>query len=654
MMVQGSEPVRRRRFRRPLTLSLAAVAAGLLGTGLLANAGGADAQTGQTSAAHIRSIDSREAGKTRVSLSMTGKLGASPTYAIGNDEPKALNLVPDTRDRDVMVVLDSSRKAGNRLLQQFKDQAMLLAPGENGVTRLGVVSTGGDAVIPLELTDDASKVAVDLKPVAMAPIEGTHVYDGVVLAAKRLTAEGANNDIVLFHASSNSGEGADIALVRRALRETHTRLHVVDLIPESSDGVALAQLVRELGGSYIPTTEAKLEAATAQVTAKIANQFSAEVPTPKDPTRTNLTLNLNGSTQLIVSFQPGGLVESVTDLAPLAIENDGWTSAFDSPIVMWSIAALAILAAGGLAWAALTIAIKDNDSVRARLEAYTVGASQARQPQDDDSVLGTSELLKRAVAKSGEFAERRGFAEKIDLLLEQADVKLHAGEVAFLMVATPVLTGAFGFMVSGSLLIALVFAGIGAMLPKSVLSFKATRRMRAFDQQLPDALQLLAGTLRAGFSISQAVTAVAEDIDDPIGQELRRCVAEMQLGRQLEDALDAAADRLNSKDFRWTVLAIRIQREVGGNLSELLVTVADTMVQRQRLLRDVRGMTAEGRMSAGVLGALPLGMIGFLAMSNPGYLKPLTYGTGMYVAIASAVLMVAGFFWMNKIIKIEV
>ena len=137
-------------------------------------------------------------------------------------------------------------------------------------------------------------------------------------------------------------------------------------------------------------------------------------------------------------------------------------------------------------------------------------------------------------------------------------------------------------------------------------------------------------------------------------RQLVEPVEKIQNEKDDTEQLDAAADRLNSKDFRWTVLAIRIQREVGGNLSELLVTVADTMVQRQRLLRDVRGMTAEGRMSAGVLGALPLGMIGFLAMSNPGYLKPLTYGTGMYVAIASAVLMVAGFFWMNKIIKIEV
>jgi tight adherence protein B len=219
---------------------------------------------------------------------------------------------------------------------------------------------------------------------------------------------------------------------------------------------------------------------------------------------------------------------------------------------------------------------------------------------------------------------------------------------------TPLLFGLFSYALTGSMALSLILAMFGAVLPVTVLRFQAGRRMRAFEAQLPDALQLLAGTLRAGFSITQAVTSVADDLEEPIGKELRRSVAEMQLGRSLEDSLDGVAERLDSTDFRWAVLAIRIQREVGGNLAELLATVAETMIQRQRLLRDVRAMTAEGRMSAMVLGALPLGMIGFLAVSNPGYLRPLTYGVGLIIALASAVMMLGGFIWMNKIIKIEV
>ena len=103
----------------------------------------------------------------------------------------------------------------------------------------------------------------------------------------------------------------------------------------------------------------------------------------------------------------------------------------------------------------------------------------------------------------------------------------------------------------------------------------------------------------------QGVEAVSQEVEDPMGSELRRVVTESRLGRPLEESLDGVAERMDSPDFAWAVMAIRIQREVGGNLSELLLTVADTMTQRERLRRDVAALTAEGRMSAIVLGLLP-------------------------------------------------
>ena len=121
-------------------------------------------------------------------------------------------------------------------------------------------------------------------------------------------------------------------------------------------------------------------------------------------------------------------------------------------------------------------------------------------------------------------------------------------------------------------------------------------------------LQLLAGSLRAGYSLLQGVDAVAQEVDDPMGQELRRVLAEARLGRPLEDALDDAAERMSSADFAWAVMAVGIQREVGGNLAELLDTVAETMIQRERLRREVRSLTAEGRVSAFILGLLPVGL----------------------------------------------
>ena len=131
----------------------------------------------------------------------------------------------------------------------------------------------------------------------------------------------------------------------------------------------------------------------------------------------------------------------------------------------------------------------------------------------------------------------------------------------------------------------------------------------SFTKQLPDTLNLLRGTLRAGFSLMQGIEAIASEVGDPMGVELRRVLAEARLGRPLDGALSDMATRLRSPDFEWAVMAIGIQREVGGNLAELLENVAETMRARERLRRDVKALTAEGRMSAIVIGIMPPGSV---------------------------------------------
>src|SRR5690606_21259537 len=193
----------------------------------------------------------------------------------------------------------------------------------------------------------------------------------------------------------------------------------------------------------------------------------------------------------------------------------------------------------------------------------------------------------------------------------------------------------------------LIVAGIGALLPPAILSFLAGRRQKAFNGMLPDTLQLLASTLRAGYSLMQGVEAVSQESAEPMGRELRRVVTEARLGRPLEDSMQAVADRMDSPDFAWAVMAIRIQREVGGNLAELLVTVADTMTERERLRRDVDALTAEGRVSAIVLGLLPFGLGIFIAGANPGYMDPLFEETmGRIMLFGALILMGVGFVWM--------
>ncbi len=140
-----------------------------------------------------------------------------------------------------------------------------------------------------------------------------------------------------------------------------------------------------------------------------------------------------------------------------------------------------------------------------------------------------------------------------------------------------------------------------------------------------------------------------------MARELRRVLAEARLGRPLEDALADVAVRMESKDFDWSVMAIRIQREVGGNLAELLQTVAETMVERSRLRGEVKALTAEGRISGIIMGLLPVGLGLFMFTASPDYIDDLFSSvTGWAMVVGSVVMAIAGFGWIQKIIKIEV
>jgi tight adherence protein B len=181
------------------------------------------------------------------------------------------------------------------------------------------------------------------------------------------------------------------------------------------------------------------------------------------------------------------------------------------------------------------------------------------------------------------------------------------------------------------------------------------RRLKAFEAQLPDTLNLLAGSLRAGYSFLQCVEAVAEETVDPMARELRRVLAEARLGRPVEDALSDAAARMQSQDFEWAVMAVSIQREVGGNLAELLSTVSDTMTQRARMHGEVKALTAEGRISAIIMGLLPVGLGLFMFTAAPDYIGALFSSmVGWGMVVMSTVMALVGVAWIQKIVKVEV
>jgi tight adherence protein B len=254
--------------------------------------------------------------------------------------------------------------------------------------------------------------------------------------------------------------------------------------------------------------------------------------------------------------------------------------------------------------------------------------------------------VEKALVKRGRLASGAAALERAGLSIPLPDFVLVVGVAALV-------GGGLGVALGGSLLglLLLVVVPVGA---KLLLGFKAGRRQAAFADQLDDSLQLMAGSLRAGHSLLRAVDSVSQEADAPTSEEFSRIVNETRVGRDLNDSLDEVAERMGSDDFTWVAQAIAIHREVGGNLAEVLDAVGHTIRERNQIRRQVQALSAEGKLSAIVLMALPFGVTGFISLTNPGYIGKFTESfTGYAMLGAAGLMLLVGGLWLKSTVKIK-
>ena len=192
------------------------------------------------------------------------------------------------------------------------------------------------------------------------------------------------------------------------------------------------------------------------------------------------------------------------------------------------------------------------------------------------------------------------------------------------------------------------------MIPRLLVNRSRRKRREAFAAQLDGTLQLLAGSLRAGYGLLQAVNNIAAEAAAPTGQEFGRIVVETRLGRDLVESLTVLAQRMDSPDFRWVTQAIEIQRSVGGDLSQILDTVGQTIRERNQIRRQISALSAEGRISSYILIAIPFFLAVFILVMAPEFIAPLWTTTSGLVAIAvGAVLMLVGIAWIRRLVRLR-
>lgn len=256
----------------------------------------------------------------------------------------------------------------------------------------------------------------------------------------------------------------------------------------------------------------------------------------------------------------------------------------------------------------------------------------------------TTDTVNKILAKRG---------SKFTTLVEMSGIKTKTSDLVVLVLAAALAAGAAGTALAspwaGLLLAALMLGGFWIALGQLV-----ARRKKQFAGQLDATLQMMASSLRAGYSLLQAVQAMGVEADSPTKEEFARVINETRVGRPLNDSLTEVATRMDSEDFNWVAQAIAINREVGGNLADVLDGVSRTIRDRNQLHRQVQALASEGKLSAIILMALPFAVMAFLSFSNPHYLEPLfTTPLGMMISAGGAVMLLIGGVWLRSTVKIK-
>ncbi|MBT2537116.1 type II secretion system F family protein [Arthrobacter sp. ISL-69] len=275
-----------------------------------------------------------------------------------------------------------------------------------------------------------------------------------------------------------------------------------------------------------------------------------------------------------------------------------------------------------------------------------------RRPDANPEESSFSRVSQSVVDGMGGVLGKSGGPYNRDLLYN-AGVKMAPADFTVMVTVAAFLAGLFGTLLTNPVIGTLLGVATPFM-ARLVLAIRTDKRRGKFEAQLIDTIMMLIGGLRAGHSVMRSIEAAGLESETPTSDELRRVVNETRIGKDARQALEEVADRMDSEDFRWIGQAIQINREVGGDLAEVLEQVAGTIRERSQIKGQVRSLSAEGKMSAMVLMAMPVAVAIMLTVINPGYMNVFVEGpVGITMMVVSLVMFIIGGFWMNRTVKIK-
>jgi tight adherence protein B len=622
-------------MRRRLLLAGAVVA--------LVAASGAEA-----AALRVRSVSTDSYPLIEVTAVSPSQRALPLTLRENGQRVQGLRIESLARSKALVLAIDRSQSMRGKAIADAARAARGFIAAKPPSDRLEIVAFGSRAAALTQFSGATIDADIVLRTLDVDDVQGTALYDAVVLASRDLRREALPGKVlVLLTDGANLGGEATLAQAINQAKVTGTAVYPIAITSDQIAVKPLRRLARATGGSfYAAPSSSALAGVYARVAAELRRTWRLSYPTAARPGATlRLSVAQRGvgtaSTVVTVPGENADARES-SQVLPIGFTGPGWSGA------------LVALAAGLLLLFAWRLAVRRPRAEELkRMLAPHVGDPAGKVEETQQGVHARDRLRHLSAATERRFG-RFELWHKLARLLERSAVPLRPGELIYVALGVGVGFALFTAASFGSMPVTVLALALGTSLPFFVVALKARKRLRAFDEQLPDLLAAVAASLKAGHSLKQGLQGVIEESGPPTSVEFGRVLAEARLGRPLEEALDAMCARIGSEDLAYVSTAVSVQEQVGGSLAELFDMVSDTVRERQQHRRKVRALTAMGRASAYVLTVMPFALAGMITLINASYMAPLFgTGTGQFLVVLAIVMIALGALMLKKIVTVR-
>jgi tight adherence protein B len=539
------------------------------------------------------------------------------------------------------VAIDVSRSMQGAPLVAAREAAGAFVQAKRKADSMALFSFGHEANPVHALDTDSLALASAVQRLQLDTVQGTALYDSVIQAANELSAAPTLTKVLVVLTDGDNTTKTKLSAAVKSARAAGVTVDAIAL-GTTRPPAALTSLAHQTGGHVFAADRSAngISAVYRQIAEEIRNTY-----------RLQYTSHANGVVPLQVSLK--GYVtgtQSMDLTAPAAqIVAAGGTI---SQISKRSSAGLALaLVIGLLVLGVVLLMVRQpRETVLARrLERYTSGERSPIVKRERGLSLRHLLVLRGERSFGGS-----AYFKHVARILERADLPLRAAEFVAIQAGVAFVLLLLALTIGIGILYGLLVAAVGSMIPEVYVRRKANARRRKFEDQLGDTLGAVASSLRAGQSFQQAMSTIALDGPEPMAKEFQRVETETRLGRPADEALQSMAERLASKNFEFVVLAVNIQRQVGGSLSEILDMVSDTVRGRVQFARKVRALTAMGRASAYVLVGMPFFLAAMIFLIDRSYIRPLwAQSTGHIMVLVGLISMTLGAVVCRKIVNFK-